>query len=47
MLHWPWLSQAFEHNGYHDEFGEALRDDGDGFVMSHEAAVVLSVEART
>jgi hypothetical protein len=36
---WRWLGQTFEHYGYHGEFGEALGDDSDGFVMGHEAAV--------
>jgi hypothetical protein len=33
------LGQAFEHNGYNGEFGEALSNDGDGFVVGHQAAV--------
>ena len=36
---WPWPGQAFEHDGYHCEFSEALSDDGDGFVVRHQAAV--------
>lgn len=33
------LCEALEHEGDHGELGEAFGDDGDGFIVSHEAAI--------